>query len=53
MLLAAEKEYLGYIDQMIDGLKNEGALSTAAENFLQGIADKHSSHVYLLQQRSK
>jgi DNA-binding ferritin-like protein len=46
--IAAEKELIKLIKKMMSGGQSDGV-----ENMLQGIADKHEGHLYLLQQRSK
>ena len=46
--LAAEKELIKLIEKMMSGDQSDGV-----ENMLQGIADKHEGHLYLLQQRNK
>lgn len=44
--LEAEKTLLAFIDQVLASGASQGT-----QNLLQGIADKHEGHVYLLQQR--
>ena len=46
--IAAEKEFLKLIEKMMAGNKSDGV-----QNMLQGIADKHEGHLYLLQQRNR
>jgi hypothetical protein len=53
MMLAAERSYVDFVSEMKSSFEEEGVLSDGVDNFLQGIADKHGSHIYLLQQRSK
>ena len=45
--LDAEGDVLG----LIDDLMGQVAFSNGVQNLLQGIADKHEEHVYLLQRR--
>lgn len=46
--IAAEKELLKLIDSLMSKKPSDGE-----QNMLQGIADGHQSHLYLLQQRDK
>jgi len=46
--LEAERGLLQVIDSALKGDMSEGA-----KNLLQGVADSHETHVYLLQQRAK
>jgi DNA-binding ferritin-like protein len=46
--ITAEKEFIAVIADMMSG-----ELSDGVQNMLQGIADKHEEHLYLLQQRNK
>lgn len=48
MGIAAEKELLKLIERMMSNNKSDGV-----QNMLQGIADKHEGHLYLLQQRNR
>ena len=49
--LLAEMNFLKVIDQMILSLDECGLLTNGVENMLQGIADVHEGHIYLLKQR--
>ena len=49
--LTAEMNFIKVVDQMIDCLEECGMLTNGIDNMLQGIADTHESHVYLLKQR--
>ena len=51
--LEAEKHFINLLTKCYDSLKKSGMSTLGIENVLQGIADAHESHVYLLQQRSK
>lgn len=46
--ITAEKEFLKLIKKMMAGNKSDGV-----QNLLQGIADRHEGHLYLLQQRNR
>lgn len=50
-LLIAEKAFVKQIAGILDALEAMGQLSDGTENLLQGIADKHEEHVYLLSRR--
>lgn len=47
--LDAEKQFVALITEVKEGLGNK--LTDGLDNFLQGMADVHEGHVYLLQQR--
>lgn len=49
--LLAEMNFIKVIDQMIECLEENCMLTNGVDNMLQGIADTHESHVYLLKQR--
>lgn len=49
--LAAEKAFQTWLKAAYEELEKSGDMSLGMDNFLQGIADKHETHVYLLQQR--
>jgi len=49
--LMAEMNFLKVIDQMLNCLEENGMLTNGLDNLLQGIADTHESHIYLLKQR--
>jgi DNA-binding ferritin-like protein len=49
--LLAEMNFLKVIDHMMISLDECGMLSNGIDNMLQGIADVHEGHVYLLKQR--
>ena len=49
--LIAEMNFLKVIDHAMSSLDECGMLSNGIDNLLQGIADKHEGHVYLLKQR--
>jgi len=49
--LLAELNFLKVIDHMIDSLKESCMLTNGLDNMLQGIADAHEGHIYLLKQR--
>lgn len=49
--LMAEMNFLKVIDQMINCLEDNCMLTNGIDNLLQGIADVHEGHVYLLKQR--
>ncbi len=49
--LMAEMNFLKVIDRMIECLDECGMLTNGIDNMLQGIADVHEGHVYLLKQR--
>jgi hypothetical protein len=49
--LLAEMNFLKVIDHMMVSLDECGMLSNGIDNMLQGIADVHEGHVYLLKQR--
>lgn len=46
--IVAEKELIKLIEKMMSSDQSDGV-----ENMLQGIADKHEGHLYLLQQRNR
>lgn len=50
--LGAEKMFLDAIAQTRKILESEDILTDGVDNLLQGIADLHESHTYLLQQRT-
>lgn len=49
--LLAEMNFLANIDCACSQLKEMGLMTNGLENMLQGLADVHESHVYLLKQR--
>lgn len=49
--LAVEMNFIKVIDQMIDCLEDSCMLTNGIDNMLQGIADAHEGHIYLLKQR--
>jgi len=49
--LAAEKAFLTTLDTMLDSMKQTGCSTNGVDNLLQGIADVHETHVYLLKRR--
>ena len=49
--LMAEMNFLKVIDIMISCLQECGLLTNGLSNMLQGIADIHEGHIYLLKQR--
>ncbi len=49
--LAAEKAFQVWLKKAYEALEESDDMSLGMDNFLQGIADKHETHVYLLQQR--
>ena len=49
--LMAEMNFLKVIDIMISCLQECGLLTNGLSNMLQGIADVHEGHIYLLKQR--
>ena len=49
--LVAELNFLKVIDECIESLEECGMLTNGVDNLLQGSADKHEGHVYLLKQR--
>lgn len=49
--MIAELNFLKVIDHAMSSLNECGMLSNGIDNLLQGIADKHEGHVYLLKQR--
>lgn len=51
-MLIAEKTFLKHLCSIIEAMDQVGALSVGTENLLQGIADKHEEHIYLLTRRS-
>lgn len=51
-MLIAEKTFLKHLCNIIEAMDHVGALSVGVENLLQGIADKHEEHIYLLTRRS-
>lgn len=51
--LEAEKHFLNLLLKCNDAMKASGMSTMGIENMLQGIADEHESHVYLLNQRTK
>lgn len=51
MALKAEKDFVSFVSEMKVSLEGADMLTDGIDNFLQGIADKHESHIYLLQQR--
>lgn len=50
--IAAEKKFLELIDEVLEDLEEEDQKTNGIDNLLQGIADKHEEHLYLLQQRA-
>ncbi len=50
--LRAVLETLVLLKLVYVGLEQKGALSHGLDNLLQGVADKHEEHVYLLKQRA-
>ena len=49
--LKVEQNFLWCIAYTIDLLEESGLLTNGLDNLLQGLADKHEEHVYLLKQR--
>ena len=49
--LMAELNFLKVISNAMESLKECGLLTNGVDNMLQGIADVHEGHVYLLKQR--
>lgn len=49
--LLAETNFVNLVDTTICNMDEQGILTPGAENMLQGIADVHEGHVYLLKQR--
>lgn len=49
--LTVEMTFIKVIDHLIDCLAECGMLTNGIDNMLQGIADAHEGHVYLLKQR--
>ena len=49
--LIAEMNFLKVIDSCKASLQEHGLLTNGIDNMLQGIADKHEGHIYLLKQR--
>lgn len=49
--LMAEMNFLKVIDHVISHLQECGLLTAGLSNLLEGIADAHEGHVYLLKQR--
>lgn len=49
--LMAEMNFIKVIDNCIISLDNCGLLTNGVDNMLQGIADTHEGHIYLLKQR--
>lgn len=50
-LLVAERSFLKQVCSMLHALKSGGQASDGVENLLQGIADGHEEHTYLLKRR--
>jgi DNA-binding ferritin-like protein len=50
-LLIAEKTFLKQLCSIIEAMDSIGKLTDGTDNLLQGIADKHEEHVYLLSRR--
>jgi len=50
--LAAEKAFQEWLKAAYEALEKADDLSLGMDNFLQGVADKHETHVYLLKQRA-
>ncbi len=50
-MLEAEKRFLQRLKTMLDTLRAGALLSDGTENLIQGIADKHEEHVYILSRR--
>jgi len=51
--LSLERLLQEALEDVYAELDEEGDMSLGMDNFLQGIADTHETHIYLLQQRSK
>lgn len=51
MMLNAERQFLLRLNYVIDNLEHAGQLTDGVANMLQGVADKHEEHVYLLSRR--
>jgi len=49
--LMAEMNFLKVIDAMMSSLEEFGLMTNGLSNMLQGIADTHEGHIYLLKQR--
>lgn len=49
--LMAELNFIKVLDHTIETLEEYGTLTNGLDNMLQGIADTHEGHVYLLKQR--
>lgn len=50
--LVAECNFLKIIDAAWESMQSNGTATSGIENMLQGIADKHEKHVYLLKRRT-
>jgi len=49
--LRAERGLINLISQTREALEQQGKLTDGLDNMLQGVADTHEGHLYLLQQR--
>jgi DNA-binding ferritin-like protein len=49
--MMVEVNFISMIDAMCASMQEQGILTKGVENMLQGIADVHEGHVYLLKQR--
>jgi DNA-binding ferritin-like protein len=49
--LQAETSFVTVVDAMCNSMKDQGTCTQGIENMLQGIADSHESHFYLLKRR--
>lgn len=49
--LVAECNFLKVLDAACESMRNSGICTPGVENMLQGIADAHEAHIYLLKRR--
>ena len=51
--LHIERHFLSYLETTIKPLRASGELTLGLDNYIAGVADRHETYVYFLQQRSK
>jgi DNA-binding ferritin-like protein len=51
--LNIERNFLGYLETSIVSLRTSGEMSLGLDNYIAGVADRHETFLYFLQQRSK
>jgi hypothetical protein len=51
--LNIERHFVGYLETSVAALRSAGAMTLGLDNYIAGVADRHETFIYFLQQRSK